>query len=131
MSNSQPESKAGMALAYARQAAATAGSWIDLHNALFGLGGKLIELFPGESNRAAFARTEEYKEIMALIDAARAERGDPPAISDLVSRANGVINMRLPRSVHAALLAEAEAEGVSLNQLCAAKVAMQLRALVG
>ena len=36
----------------------------------------------------------------------------------------------LPRSVHAALLAEAKAEGVSLNQLCVSKLVAQLRAVV-
>ena len=35
-----------------------------------------------------------------------------------------------PRSVHAALIAEAKAEGVSLNQLCVAKLIAQLRAVV-
>ena len=32
------------------------------------------------------------------------------------------MSIGLPRSVHAALLLEAEAEGVSLNQLCLAKL---------
>jgi predicted HicB family RNase H-like nuclease len=38
--------------------------------------------------------------------------------------------VRLPRTVHAALLVEAEAEGVSLNQLCVAKLVAQLRSVV-
>jgi predicted HicB family RNase H-like nuclease len=33
------------------------------------------------------------------------------------------------RSVHAALIAEAKAEGVSLNQVCLAKLLSQLRAV--
>jgi predicted HicB family RNase H-like nuclease len=49
---------------------------------------------------------------------------------ELISSANGAISVRLPRSVHAALLAEAKAEGVSLNQLCVAKLIAQLRAVV-
>jgi predicted HicB family RNase H-like nuclease len=43
---------------------------------------------------------------------------------------NGAISVRLPRSVHAALLAEARAEGVSLNQLCLSKLVAQLRAVI-
>jgi predicted HicB family RNase H-like nuclease len=50
--------------------------------------------------------------------------------SELVSSANGAISVRLPRSVHDALLAEAKAEGVSLNQLCLSKLVTQLRAVV-
>jgi predicted HicB family RNase H-like nuclease len=38
--------------------------------------------------------------------------------------------VRIPKSLHAALLAEAEAEGISLNQLCLTKLAVQLRAAV-
>ena len=51
-------------------------------------------------------------------------------VRELVSSANGAISVRLPRSVHAALLAEAKAEGVSLNQLCLSKLVAQLRAVV-
>jgi predicted HicB family RNase H-like nuclease len=52
------------------------------------------------------------------------------AFGDLLANVNGAISVRLPRSVHAALLAEAEAEGVSLNQLCLSKLVAQLRAVV-
>jgi predicted HicB family RNase H-like nuclease len=43
--------------------------------------------------------------------------------------ANGVMSIRLPRPVHAALLAEAKAEGVGLNQLRPSKLVAQLRAV--
>ena len=57
---------------------------------------------------------------------------DPGAgTSNLTASANGAISVRLPRSVHAALLAEAQAEGVSLNQLCLSKLVAQLRAVCG
>jgi predicted HicB family RNase H-like nuclease len=49
---------------------------------------------------------------------------------ELLAHAHGAISVRLPRSVHAALLAEAKAEGVSLNQLCLSKLVAQLRAVV-
>jgi predicted HicB family RNase H-like nuclease len=57
-----------------------------------------------------------YKQILALMN----RLPSPPVkeVSDLTASANVAISVRLPRSVHAALLAEAKAEGVSLNQLC-------------
>ncbi len=61
---------------------------------------------------------------------ARDDLGDPESIADLTAKANGALSIRLPRSIHAALLAEAKAEGVSLNQLCSAKLAVQLAAVV-
>jgi predicted HicB family RNase H-like nuclease len=39
------------------------------------------------------------------------------------------MSIRLPRPVHAALLAEAKAEGVGLNQLRPSKLVAQLRAV--
>jgi predicted HicB family RNase H-like nuclease len=48
----------------------------------------------------------------------------------MIASANGAISVRLPRSVHAALLAEAKAEGVSLNPLRVAKLIAQLRAVI-
>jgi hypothetical protein len=120
--------KARQLLKFAEQRAAQAADWVELHNALFGLGGKATELLTTESERTAFAKTPECKRIFALLD------GLPqPAVKDfaaLLATANGAISVRLPRSVHAALLAEARAEGVSLNQLCLSKLVAQLRAVI-
>jgi hypothetical protein len=100
--------KARALLAFAEQRAERAADWVELHNALFGLGGKATELLTTESERTAFARTAECKRIFALLDGL-----PPPAVKDfgeLLATANGAISVRLPRSVHAALLAEAKAE---------------------
>jgi hypothetical protein len=120
--------KARQVLAFAEQRAAEAASWLDLSNALFGLGGKATEAFPTERERTAFCKTEEYKRLLALMDGLPA----PPVreFVELAASANGAISVRLPRSVHAALLAEAKAEGVSLNQLCLSKLVAQLRAVI-
>lgn len=120
--------KARQALEFAEQRASQAADWVELHNALFGLGGKATELFATEADRTAFSRTEQYKRILALMD-----KLPPPRTKEfveLLASANGAISVRLPRSVHAALLAEAKAEGVSLNQLCLSKLVSQLRAVV-
>jgi predicted HicB family RNase H-like nuclease len=52
------------------------------------------------------------------------------ATGRLAASGNGAIRVRLPRSVHAVLLAEAKAEGVSLNQLCLSTLVVQLRAVI-
>jgi predicted HicB family RNase H-like nuclease len=48
----------------------------------------------------------------------------------LTASANGATSVRLPRSVHADLLAEAKAEGVGLNQLCLSKLVAQVGAVI-
>ena len=83
---------------------------------------------PDRSRRLASSRTAEYKQIFRLLD--QLPRPTEKETSELISSANGAISVRLPRSVHAALLAEAKAEGVSLNQLCVAKLVAQLRTVV-
>lgn len=122
------QARARQVLDFARQKAAEGSDWVALHNALFGLGGKATELFPDEAERTAFSRTAEHKQVLALLD----ELPAPEAreFGELLAHANGAISVRVPRAVHAALLAEAKAEGVSLNQLCLAKLVAQLRAVV-
>ena len=91
-------------------------------------GGKATLAFSTESERTAFCKTAEYKRLLALMD-----RLPAPPIKEIVeytASANDAIKRCLPWSVHAALLAEAKAEGVSLNQLCLSKLVAQLRAVV-
>jgi len=115
------------ALAFAKRAAKSAKTWPDLHNALYGIGGKLTELFPDSADRSAFAGTIQFKQIAELLEGLPRkpdeEQGGP-------EEANGRILVRVPRSIHRALLAEAETEGISMNQLLMAKLSLQLRALV-
>ncbi len=126
--NPRIAARAREVLHFAEQRAAEVADWLELHFALYGVGGKATELFKTESERTAFSRTAEFKRISALLDTL--PRPTSKEINELVSSANGAISVRLPRSVHAALLAEAKAEGVSLNQLCLSKLVAQLRTVV-
>lgn len=118
--------KARQVLTFAEELAKEAADWLELSNALFGVAGKATALFTTQSERTAFSRTAEYKRLLVLMDSL--PRPATKELRELVSSANGAISVRLPRSVHAALLVEAKAEGVSLNQLCLSKLVAQLRA---
>jgi hypothetical protein len=120
--------KAREVLDYAEQRAVQAADWMELSNALFAPDGKATQAFPTPAEKTAFCKTAEYKQILALMN----RLPSPPVkeVHDLTASANGAISVRLPRSVHAALLAEARAEGVSLNQLCVSKLVAQLRSVV-
>jgi len=115
------------ALAFAKRAAKSAKTWPDLHNTHYGIGGKLTELFPDSADRSAFAGTIQFKQITELLGGLPRKSGEEKIGPD---EANGRILVRVPRSIHRALLAEAEAEGISMNQLLMAKLSLQLRALV-
>lgn len=120
--------KAKQVLQFAESKAKEVADWLELHSTLFDVDGKATQLFPTESERSAFMQTKEYQRINAMMDAL--PQPAKTEVRELISSANGAISVRLPRSVHAALLAEAMAEGVSLNQLCAAKLIAQLRTVV-
>jgi predicted HicB family RNase H-like nuclease len=124
---SQPVAEA---LQYARSLRGKGLTWVEVSNALFGPGGKLTELCPSEAKRGALVKSAEFQEILQVIEQARDDDGEPAgALGNWTSTASGTTTLRIPKSLHAALLAEAEAEGTSLNQLCLAKLAIQLRCL--
>lgn len=113
-------------LAFAKERAKTAGNWMELHNAIFGIGAKFAELFPTVSARTLFVESEAHREIQQMM-LALGKNGEHSAA---LEEAGGKFLLRLPKSIHAALILEAEQEGVSLNQLILSKVCLQLNALV-
>jgi predicted HicB family RNase H-like nuclease len=90
--------------------------------ALYGPGGPFASLFPNAKDRAAFTKTKESRQVDRLIDSLP----EPPA-GPQRREYSGRFNVRVPKSLHAALASEAEAEGVSLNQLVVAKLALHLQ----
>ena len=88
------QAKARQLLAFAEERAGQAADWVELHNALFGLGGKATELLATEAERTAFTRTAECKRLFALFDRLPA----PPVkdFGELLATANGAISVPLP-----------------------------------
>jgi hypothetical protein len=117
------DNRAQELLALARKLTETSClTWVEANNAIYGPGGPFVRLFPTPKERAAFAKTPESREIDELID------GLPePPVGPEPREYSGKFNVRLPKSLHAALASEAEAEGVSLNQLVVAKLALHLQ----
>lgn len=131
--NGNESGKWSTAVEFVREKAGTTDNWVELHNAFFGVGGKLMELFPEKQARLRFAGSSEFKEITEIIRAKQGPKspgGANPSVTDAVERASGTFVVRLPKSIHAANVIEAELEGVSLNQLCLAKLALPLRTIV-
>jgi hypothetical protein len=79
--------KAREVLAFAKEKAEHVADWVELHFALFAVNGKATELFATEAERAAFLRTAEYKQILALLD----ELPSPEVkeVIELIRTANG------------------------------------------
>ncbi len=123
MSKRSIKRRAQELLTLARKLSETAGlTWVEANNALYGPGGPFARLFPGVKDRVAFAKTEESRHIDELIDSL-----PEPEVGPQRHEYSGKFNVRIPKSLHAALVSEAEAEGVSLNQLVLAKLALRLQ----
>jgi len=114
-------------LSSAEKVAASAETWADLSNALFDPeNGLLAKAFPTREEREQFLKTKEYQAIRQLIDAAQERTG---LVEGASPKKSGKFIVRLPRSLHAALDAEADEEGVSLNQLVVTKLAVRMSRL--
>jgi len=118
------KTKAEQMLESARQEAAKVSTWADLSNFLFDPDDGIISTaYPVGPERKAFMKSPEYEAISQLIDEAQQRTG---FIEGMTPKKSGKFVVRMPRSLHAALEAEAEREGVSLNQLVVAKLSMQM-----
>ena len=123
MSKRSTQSRAKQLLALARQLTETPGlTWVEANNAIYGPGGAFARLFPSVKERVAFGKMEESRTIDQLIDALPETPPSPQR-----REYSGKFNVRVPKSLHAALAREADAEGVSLNQLVVAKLALNLQ----
>lgn len=111
-------------LEFAQAQAKQATTAIELHNAIYGNGAKFSQLFPTQRARTLFFESAEYKTINGLLDSLGGYTADG-------MKPSGKFTVRSPISLHAALIQEAESEGVSLNQLVLAKLAINLRAAMG
>jgi hypothetical protein len=81
--NTRPAAKATAArareaLEFARRQAAEAKNWVELHNALFGIGGRLTEMFPTPAERVAFGKTDEHGQIMEQLHGTEEDSPAPP-----------------------------------------------------
>ena len=119
--------KAERVLTSASEVATTSENWADLSNALFDpFDGLVAKAYPTREDRENFVQTKEYRAIRRLVDEAIDRSG---LVTGAKPKKSGRFVVRVPSSLHEALDAEAEAEGVSLNQLVLTKLAIQMSKL--
>jgi predicted HicB family RNase H-like nuclease len=85
---------------------------------VLGVDGLIRKLFPSADDLAAFEKTDEYAEIQNMLAKLR-ERNGAAADDKEPTR---VITVRLPKSLHESLRAEAHDRKTSMNQLCISKL---------
>jgi len=92
--------------------------WITFFREVLGVDGLLRKLFVNPEDLAAFEKTAEYNEIQLMLAKLRDKSG---AAAD-GREPTRVITVRLPKSLHESLRAEAHDRKTSMNQLCISKL---------
>jgi len=91
--------------------------WVTFFREVLGVDGLVRKLFASPEDLAAFEKTPEYSEIQQMLARLR-ERG---ALAE-GKEPTRVITVRLPKSLHESLRAEAHDRKTSMNQLCISKL---------
>ena len=98
--------------------------WVTFFREVLGVDGLVRKLFPNADDYAAFEKTAEYAEIQNMLGKLREKTG---AAAD-GKEPTRVITVRLPKSLHESLRAEAHDRNTSMNQLCISKLLMVIDA---
>jgi predicted HicB family RNase H-like nuclease len=94
--------------------------WMMFFREILGVGGVLARLFPTREERAEFEKSPEYAEIQRMLAELRRKRDAGEEDND--REPTRMITVRLPKSMHESLRAEAYQRQISINKLCIAKL---------
>ena len=96
-----------------------AQDWETFYREILGVDGLVAKIFPSQAQQRAFERTPEYVEIQHMLAQLRAR---PQRRMVEGKEPTKMITVRLPESLHSALIEEATKMDTSMNKLCIAKL---------
>lgn len=99
-------------------------AWTAFYRELFGKTGLVRRMFPSPQERYEFEQTPTYRRIQEMLAALRRAQEGQTSKSDEIS----VITLRIPKSLHDALIEEAHELKTSINRLCISKLAQLIDA---
>jgi predicted HicB family RNase H-like nuclease len=118
MSESQPKEQEVYRIAH--ELFSQSPDWVTFFREVLGLEGIVKQAYPSVEALASFERTNEYTEIQQMLAKLRERSAAVPVPDDL--EPTRVITVRLPKSLHEALRAEAHERRTSMNKLCISKL---------
>jgi predicted HicB family RNase H-like nuclease len=98
----------------------TEPDWVTFFREVLGVDGLVRKLFPSPAELTAFEQTDEYAHIQQMLCRLR----EPGLGAE--HEPTRVITVRLPKSLHESLRAQAHERQTSMNQLCISKLLMEL-----
>src|SRR5688572_1305700 len=112
------EARRQTVLRQAAQLFQQAPDWVTFFREILGVDGVIRKMFPKPQELLAFEQEAEYAQIQQMLAKLR-ERKEDPSIEIEPTR---VITVRLPKSLHESLKAEAHDRHTSMNKLCISKL---------
>jgi predicted HicB family RNase H-like nuclease len=112
------ETRSQNALRTATEKYRQASDWAAFFREVLGVEGLLRKMFSTDEELEAFEKSPEYTQIQQMLAKLR-ERNDE--LSEEIEPTR-VITVRLPKSVHESLKAEAYQRQTSMNKLCISKL---------
>lgn len=92
-------------------------TWVTFFREVLGVDGLVRQVYDTPQSLAEYERTAEFRELHLMVAKLRENDDHQPGRFEPTR----VITVRLPKSLHEALKAEAHNRHLSLNQLCIAK----------
>lgn len=105
-------------LEVAEQLFAATPDWLVFFREIMGLEGIVRRTFQTPESLMQFECSPEYARIREMLDELRQRQQDQPAVRE----SQRVVTVRMPRSLHETLKAEAQQMKVSINSLCISKL---------
>lgn len=99
-------------------------AWTTFYRELLGRKGLVRRLFPSPEEWSLFEETPTYKKIQEMLASLRRAQEGQTTKTEAVS----VITLRIPKSLHDALIDEAHNLRTSINRLCISKLAQLIDA---
>lgn len=92
--------------------------WVTFYREILSVDGMIHKLFPVPQEWSAFEQTPEYVQVQQMLAKLRERKEDP----NIEIEPTRVITVRLPKSLHESLKAEAHVRQTSMNKLCISKL---------
>jgi predicted HicB family RNase H-like nuclease len=92
--------------------------WVTFFREVLGVEGIVRRMFSNPQELTEFEQTREYQEIQQMVAKLREKTADPVEGREPTR----VITVRLPKSLHESLRAEAHERKTSMNKLCISKL---------
>lgn len=96
----------------------TGPDWLVFFREVMGLDGIVRQTFPTPESLMHFECSPEYARIREMLDELRQRQQERVPVRE----AQRVVTVRMPRSLHETLKAEAQEMNVSINRLCISKL---------